>query len=77
MADLRLSFREITDGWMLVHDHDALTERIERAAAWTEENGPLKPDEEALIKFMIACQLAGFGLPGHHKSDDDDADRPG
>jgi hypothetical protein len=35
-----------------------ITNRIERAAEWTEANGPLLPDEEATIKLMIACQIA-------------------
>lgn len=72
MADLRPGFREITDGWMLIHDHDALTETIERAAEWTKANGPLQPDEEARIKFMIECQLAGFGLPHTFPREDND-----
>jgi hypothetical protein len=58
MADLRDGFREIVTGWMLVDDFDDLTDRIERAAEWTKENGPLAPDEEATVKMMIETQVA-------------------
>jgi hypothetical protein len=63
--ELREGFQEITSGWTLIDDFDDLTDRIERAAAWTKANGPLLPDEEATIEFMIECQIArGFDLHG-------------
>jgi hypothetical protein len=58
MPDLRGGFREIVSGWTLVDDFDALTDRIERAAEWTERNGPLTDDEAKVIKLMIESQVA-------------------
>jgi hypothetical protein len=58
MSDIRDGFREIVTGWMLVDDFDALTDRIERAAEWTKENGPLRPDEAATVRMMIETQVA-------------------
>ena len=55
---MRDGFREIVSGWTLVSGIADLTERIERAAKWTEINGPLEPDEEATVKLMIDCQIA-------------------
>jgi hypothetical protein len=31
---------------------------IERAAKWTGDNGPLRPDEAATVKLMIETQIA-------------------
>lgn len=56
--ELREGFREIVSGWALINDFDDLTDRIERAAKWTERNGPLQPDEEATIRLMIQIQIA-------------------
>jgi len=56
--NLRPGFADIVDGWMLVDDFDDLTDRIERAAIWTKENGPLNEDEDATISFMIEAQIA-------------------
>jgi hypothetical protein len=58
MPDLRDGFRDITAGWTLVDDFDALTDRIERAAEWTERNGPLTDDEANVVKMMIETQIA-------------------
>ena len=58
MPDLRDGFRDITVGWTLIDDFDELTDRIERAAEWTKENGPLRPDEEATVRMMIETQIA-------------------
>jgi hypothetical protein len=58
MPDLRDGFRNIVAGWTLVDDFDALTDRIERAAEWTKENGPLTDDEANVFKLMIETQLA-------------------
>jgi hypothetical protein len=58
LAHIRDGFREIVAGWMLVDDWGDLTDRIERAAKWSEANGPLQPDEEATIRYMIECQIA-------------------
>jgi hypothetical protein len=51
MSDLRDGFRNIVSGWTLIDDFDDLTDRIERAAEWTERNGPLTDDEEATVKL--------------------------
>jgi len=58
MADMREGFREITAGWMMVNTFDDVTDRIERVAKWMRTNGPLLPDEDATIKYMIECQIA-------------------
>jgi hypothetical protein len=55
---MRDGFREIVSGWTLHDGIDDLTDRIERAAAWTRANGPLLPDEGATIRLMIECQIA-------------------
>ncbi len=49
---------------MLVSGIDDLTNRIEEAARWTKDNGPLEPDEEATIKIMIEAQIARGGWGG-------------
>jgi hypothetical protein len=49
---MRDGFREISEGWMLIDDCDDLTDRIERLAKWEMANGPLLPDEKAIIKMM-------------------------
>jgi hypothetical protein len=59
---MRDAFREIVHDWTLLDDFDELTDRIERAAAWTEANGPLEPDEAATVKLMIESQVAR-GMP--------------
>jgi hypothetical protein len=68
MVNMRDGLRQIIQGWMLVDDFDALTDRIERAGKWKQENEPLLPDEEATLQLMIDCQIAqGFdryGLAG-------------
>lgn len=55
---MRAEFDEITSGWTLINSFDELTDRIEQAAKWTAQNGPLQPDEEARIKRMIETQIA-------------------
>ena len=61
---MREGLGEIVSGWMLIDDFDDLTDRIERAAEWTKEHGPLRDDEAATIRLMIECQIArGFGDP--------------
>lgn len=60
---MRQGFKDIVGGWMLIDCFDDLTDRIERAAEWTKENGPLQPLEEATVKMMIEAQcVRGFGL---------------
>jgi hypothetical protein len=59
---MREGFKEIIGGWTLISGIHDLTDRIERAAKWTEVNGPLEPDEEATIRLMIDAQIAR-GLP--------------
>ncbi len=56
--DMRDGFKEIVDGWMLVDDFDALTERIELAGIWAKRHGPLLPDEESTVRLMIESQIA-------------------
>jgi len=58
MPDLRDGFRDITAGWTVIDDFDELTDRIERAAEWTEQNGPLTDDETATVRMMIEAQIA-------------------
>lgn len=55
---MRAEFEEIISGWALISGMEDITDRIERAAKWTEENGPLLPDEEATIELMIKSQIA-------------------
>jgi hypothetical protein len=55
---IRDEFHAIVGGWTLISGIDDLTDRIERAAEWTRENGPLNPDEEATIQLMIRSQIA-------------------
>jgi hypothetical protein len=55
---LRDGLREIVIGWTLVDDFDELTDRIERAAEWAKENGPLTNDEALVIKRMVEMQIA-------------------
>lgn len=59
---MREGFRAIVSGWMLIDDFDHLTDRIERAATWTEVNGPLGPDEAKTIELMIHAQIVR-GMP--------------
>ena len=54
----REGFMAIVGGWTLISGMDDLTDRIERAAEWTAENGPLCPDEEATMVAMIEAQIA-------------------
>jgi len=61
--DLREEFREIVSGWTLISGTDDLDDRIERAADWAKINGPLRPDEEATIKLMIAAQITRHLFP--------------
>ena len=63
MADLRDGFREIVDGWMLITGTADLDERLELVAKWLEINGPLLPDEEATVRYMIECQIARHMFP--------------
>lgn len=70
--NLRDGFREISDGWMLISGVDDLTDRIERLAEWTKANGPLQPDEEVTVAFMIDCQIARMLHPTHGITREDD-----
>jgi hypothetical protein len=58
----RDSFRAIVSGWTLSDSFYDITDRIERAAEWVKTNGPLEPDEAAIIKEMIAAQFYRGGL---------------
>jgi len=51
-------FQAIVHGWMVIDNWDALTRRIERVAAWVRKNGPLDPDEAAILRLMIERQTA-------------------
>ncbi len=55
--NIRNGFKEIIEGWMFIDDSNDLDYRIEEAAKWIKENGPLLPDEEATIKMMINVQF--------------------
>lgn len=55
---MRPGFLAIVDGWSLVDDFDDLTDRIERAAAWIDANGPPLEDEDATIRLMVQSQIA-------------------
>jgi hypothetical protein len=59
---MRDEFRDIVSGWTLIGGIDALTDCIEHAAVWTKANGPLEPDEQAIIELMIRAQI-GRGMP--------------
>ena len=54
---MRDAFREIVSGWTLIKDVDAIGEKIEAAAVWTDKNGPLEPDELATVEMMIQTQV--------------------
>lgn len=57
---MREGFREIISGWNLVHDVDAIGERIEDAARWTAANGGEKAmldDERDTVRAMIRFQV--------------------
>ncbi len=60
MPDLRIrgEFAAIVSGWTLVSGFNAITEKLEEAAAWAKLNGPLLPAEEKTIHMMIECQIA-------------------
>ena len=55
---MRDGFSDIVSGWTLVSGINDLTNRIEEAAQWTKENGPLQPDEEVTVRLMIEAQIA-------------------
>lgn len=61
--NMRPSFTEIVDGWMLISGTDDLDDRIERAAKFIKENGPLWPDEKSTIGLMIECSIARHMFP--------------
>lgn len=66
LANRRPQFDEIVNGWMLVHDFDTLTERIELIVDWLKAwNGPLLSDELATVKLMIQTQIA-WGIEAGH-----------
>jgi hypothetical protein len=57
--EMRDGFRAISEGWMLVEDWRALTDRAERLAEWIKANGgELLPDEEATVLAMVRAMLA-------------------
>ncbi len=60
---MREEFAAIVSGWTLISGIGDLTEKIEEAAEWTKENGPLNEREEAMIKLMIRAQIARGGFP--------------
>jgi hypothetical protein len=82
---MRDGFHNIVAGWTLISGIEDLTDRIEHAAEWTKENGPLEPDEKATINMMIRAQFARgmeplirrcgldreFGLPPEEEEEDD------
>ena len=54
---MRDGFGETVSGWTLIHDVEALGERIEEAARWERDNGPLEADERATVQLMIQTQV--------------------
>lgn len=54
---MRDGFRDTISGWTLIHDVEALGERIQQAADWETENGPLEEDERATVQLMIQTQV--------------------
>jgi len=54
---MRDGFRETISGWTLIHDVEALGDRIQEAADWEVENGPLEDDERATVRLMIETQV--------------------
>lgn len=59
--NMRGGFHDIVSGWMLVHDFNALTNRIEEVTEWMKTNSPLTADEKATIEMMIEVQVVwGF-----------------
>lgn len=73
---MRTDFLAIISGWALYSGTDDLDERLEEVATWMIANGPLGPDEEATVKFMIDCQIARHLDPsgGDRRPDDDEED---
>lgn len=67
---MRNEFHAIVSGWTLHSGIDDLTERIEEAAQWAKENGPLQPDEEKTIKMMIEAQISRGGFGGLGNEDE-------
>jgi hypothetical protein len=55
---MRDEFRAIVSGWTLTSDVEDLGEYIEETARFVTANGPLEPDEERTVAFMIECQVA-------------------
>lgn len=55
---MRDGFREVISGWTLIHDVEAIGDRIELVADWEIENGPLEEDERATVQLMIHTQVA-------------------
>lgn len=69
---MRDGFRELAEGWLLVDDFNAVTERIERLADWVMVHGgavEMQPDERQTVTMMIerqmvlACREFGLGVP--------------
>lgn len=54
---MRDGFRDIVSGWTLIDDFDDLSDRITRAARWTDANGPLQQDELATVQMMIEAHV--------------------
>jgi hypothetical protein len=67
---VRDGFHDIVSGWTLYSGIGDLTDRIEAAAKWTKENGPLEPDEQATIELMIRAQIVRGGWGGLSGDDD-------
>lgn len=55
---MRDEFAAIISGWSLVSGFNSITDKLEEAARWAKDNGPLLPDEEKTVHLMIQCQIA-------------------
>lgn len=51
--DLRPGFSEITDGWMLVDDNDALFDRLRDILRFIDIQGELSTDELSTADLML------------------------
>src|SRR5689334_3889531 len=54
---MRDGFRDAISGWTLIDDVDAIGEKIEAAAAFAKQHGPLEPDEQRAVSMMVEAQV--------------------
>lgn len=51
--DLRPGFSDITSGWMLIDDDEALLDRLRQILRFIDVQGELSPDEAATADLML------------------------